>query len=293
MNLCVLAPADGWHFLDLKRAAGSDCRIDHFEFGNLTDVLLPTGFGSMTTDSIQQHLLQNFDCVLARAMPFGTLQQVIFRMDVLLELQQRGLRIVNPPRTIEMSVDKYLSLCQLNRHAIPVPPTAVSQNFSSAMEQFEMLGGSVVLKPLFGSMGRGLHKIDTRKIAERKFADALATEGTVYQQAFIEHDGFDLRLLVIGDEVLAMKRVNANSWITNLAQGAIGQPHSATENEIELALRSARAVGAEIVGVDLVYDRNSGQPFVLEVNSAPSWQGLAGVVKVDVAQKILDYLSRS
>ena len=294
MKLCVLSPADSWHFLDLQRAAGIEHQVESVEFETLADlvfddsVVWPT---SLAHDL--PHPLESFDCVLARAMPAGSLQQVIFRMDVLLSLERRGLRIINPPRTIEMAVDKYLSLTELRRHGVPIPATAVSQGMSDALRHFQILDGPVVLKPMFGSQGRGLKRIETLEAAKQQFTEALAAGNVIYQQRFIDHGGFDFRLLVIGDEVLCMKRVNHHNWITNIAQGAVGYPHLPTPRESELALTAARAIGAQIAGVDLVYDRATQQPYVLEINSAPSWQAIAQVLQVDIAKRILNYLAKA
>ena len=118
------------------------------------------------------------------------------------------------------------------------------------------------------------------------------TTKSFYQQEFIGHGGFDLRLLVIGDEVLAMRRENPQHWVTNIAQGGRGFAHQATEMEKELAWQAARSVGALIAGVDLLYDQQSMQPFVIEVNSSPAWQATSKVLQIDVAKMILNELRR-
>jgi len=278
-KICVLAEPDSWHFLDLQRAAGSQHLLASCSFKNL----------SAHVEGV--HPLQAYEAVLARAMPGGTLPQIIFRMDVLLELERRGLPIFNPPRTIETSVDKYLTLCRLQAAGIPIPRTSVSQTMETAMEQFSQLSGDVIAKPIFGSMGRGLSRLQNDVQAETCFAEMLRNGEVVYQQQFIDHGGSDLRLLVIGDEVLAMKRCNADHWLTNIAQGATGHPHQPTEKEIELALCTAAAVGGSIAGVDMVYDSNTKQPYVLEVNSAPSWKATSYVLDKDVAKKGIDFVA--
>ncbi len=288
MNLCVLSAADSWHFHDLKRAARKTEQISCRPFESLADFLpdaSPHASPNIT------HPLERFDCLLTRAMPAGSLQQVVFRMDVLLKLERRGLSVINPPRAIEMAVDKYLSLTRFQEANIPSPPSAVSQQVSEAMVHFERLGGDVVLKPLFGSMGRGLQRIHSPVTAELRFAELVANHEVIYQQKFIPHRDFDLRLMVIGEQVFAMKRVNPNQWIHNLAQGATGCPYQPTEQETELAIEAARAVETQIAGVDLVIDETSGQPYVLEVNSAPSWRGISSVLQVDIARHILDFLA--
>ncbi len=278
--LYVLASSESWHFKDLFRAAGNDYDVCSLPFEQLSDFV--GGHPPVQ--------LSNTDCVYARAMPAGSLQQVVFRMDVLLEWERAGVKVVNSPRAIETSVDKYLALTKLEAAGIPVPKTAVSQSLEMAMEQFALFGDGTVLKPLFGSMGRGLRRLDDAIEAKSIFKELSTAEQVIYQQEYIDHGGEDLRLLVIGSEVLAMKRVNSLHWITNISNGAIGKPHIPTNSEIELAIQSAQAVGARIAGVDLLYDP-SGNPFVIEVNSAPSWKATSNVLGVDIAKRVLRELA--
>ena len=161
------------------------------------------------------------------------------------------------------------------------------------MGQFQKLGMDVVVKPMFGSMGRGLLRIQDLELANQTFESLVADDKVIYQQAFIDHGGFDFRLLVIGDQVLGMRRKNPNHWITNIAAGGTGFAHQPTETEQELARQSARAVGAVIAGVDLLYDRNTGEPYVLEVNSAPAWQATSQVLQIDVGKMVLAELERA
>jgi ribosomal protein S6--L-glutamate ligase len=282
MKLCVISSDENWHLNDLRRAAGADVQIDNFRFQYIADDLTST-----------QHELCQYDCLLTRAMPPGSLQQIIFRMDVLLKLEQQGVRIVNPPRAIEMSVDKYLALTRLDQANVPTPPTSVSQTTGQALEQFERLGGDVVLKPLFGSMGRGLERICSLDDAQKRFAEIEMTGEVIYQQVYVPHGDFDLRLLVIGEQIFAMKRINENHWISNLAQGASGVPHEASVIEKSLAREAATAVATEIAGVDIVIDQQTGQPYVLEVNSAPSWKGISAVLGIDIGRQVLEYLMSS
>ena len=113
----------------------------------------------------------------------------------------------------------------LNAAELPVPVTMVSQNVSAALEHFERLGGDVVVKPLFGSMGNGIVRLRSIDQAKSYFQSTVESADVIYQQEFIKHEGFDIRLLVIGDKVVGMKRKNDNGWITNINQGGVGEPH--------------------------------------------------------------------
>ena len=101
------------------------------------------------------------DVVVVRGMP-GTsppearLEEVIFRMDVLARLAADGTPVINPPRSLEIAIDKYLSLSLLAAAGLAVPQTIVVQDAAAAIEAWERLGGDCVIKPLFGSRGRGI-----------------------------------------------------------------------------------------------------------------------------------------
>jgi ribosomal protein S6--L-glutamate ligase len=169
---------------------------------------------------------------------------------------------------------------------LPVPDTHVSQSVDSAMNAFAGFDGDVVVKPVFGGEGRGMLRLSDEELAHRCFSSIAALGGVLYVQRFVEHGGHDLRLLVLGDEVIAMRRSNPDDWRTNAARGATCRPHHATTDERDLALRAARAIRATVAGVDLVYDRG-GNPFVLEINGVPGWQHIADVTGCDVAGKVI------
>ncbi len=123
----------------------------------------------------------------------------------------------------------------------------------------------------------------------RAFKTLAQLQSVLYLQEFVPHEGFDVRLLVIGYRVLAMKRVNRSDWRTNVARGAATEPFQPTAEMIEIALAAAGAVGAPLAGVDLLPGRD-GRLYVLEVNAVPGWMALAATLQVDVAAMVLDYL---
>src|SRR5690606_28901977 len=127
---------------------------------------------------------------------------------------------------------------------LPVPRTIACQTVEQAIEAFESLGHDAVLKPLFGSEGRGIVRLSDSTVALRTF-QALHQIGSVfYLQEYVEHEGCDLRLLVVGDCVFGMKRCNSNDWRTNISRGAVGSTLQVTSELAGLAHRAAEAVGA-------------------------------------------------
>jgi ribosomal protein S6--L-glutamate ligase len=235
--------------------------------------------------------LVDFDGVLVRTMPPGSLEQVVFRMDLLHRLEARGIPVLNPPRAVEVCVDKYLASAKLEAAGLRVPPTIVCQHADAALEAFAQLGGDVIVKPLFGSEGRGMVRVADPDLAWRTFRTLERTQCVLYLQQYIAHPGWDLRVFVMGDKVLTAMRRRANGgWRTNVAQGGSAETLQLGSEQEELALRATRAVGAVVAGVDLL-PGPTGEWYVLEVNAVPGWRALAPVTGVDVAREMLRFLS--
>jgi RimK family alpha-L-glutamate ligase len=249
------------------------------------------GVAGRSTEAAGRALL-GVDGVLVRMMPPGSLEQVVYRMDALHLLERAGVRVLNAPRAVEVSVDKYLSLALLERAGLPVPPTFAGESASEAMKAFETLGGDVVVKPLFGSEGRGLIRVSDRELARRAFSTLERLGAVIYLQRAVRHAGHDYRVFVLGGRVVgAMRRfAPEGDWRTNVAIG--GRPEACrVEPGIErLALDAAEAVGAAMAGVDLLMDLDRDEPVVLEVNAVPGWRALARATGVDVASAILSLL---
>ncbi len=286
MQLAILGNAGSWYTNDLLRAARGRHEITPIEYQQLASTV-----GEKTTVHTVGVSLDKMDAVLVRSMPPGTLEQIIFRMDALANLALAGVAVVNPPRAIEVAVDKYLATTRLAAAGLLVPRTITCQTVEQAQQAFHELNADVVLKPLFGSEGRGIVRLSDETIAMRTFK-ALAAIGSVfYLQEFLEHEGCDLRLLVIGEEILGMKRRNELDWRTNISRGAVGEPLVVTSELEELAQRAAAAIGARVAGVDLLPTRD-GRLYAIEVNAVPGWRSLAEVTRADVAEKVLAYLEK-
>jgi len=194
----------------------------------------------------------------------------------------------NDARAIERCVDKSMTSFMLARAGIATPPTwaVESREAAAAIVAQEAFNGPLVLKPLFGSQGRGLRLI---RVPD-DLPEPPAVNGVYYLQRFVgvEHDGFrDFRLLVSRGRVVAAMARHSPGWITNVKRGARPVTAVASEEMRELALRAATAVGAAFAGVDVLYDLD-GRPTVLEVNSMPAWSGLQKVTPFDIAAALAD-----
>jgi RimK family alpha-L-glutamate ligase len=226
-------------------------------------------------------------------MSGGTFEAVTLRLGVLHALSALGVTVWNDARAIERCVDKSMTSFLLSRAGIATPATWAleSHEQARAIVERETADGPLVLKPLFGSQGRGLMLI-------RKPQDLPPIEQTagrvVYLQRFIgaeRRDGYhDFRLLVVQGRVIAAMRRHSSHWITNIKRGARPVRVAVNDEMKTLALRATAAVGANFVGVDIVYGADE-RPVVLEVNSMPAWSGLQKVTPVSIASVFADALA--
>lgn len=233
-------------------------------------------------------IAEELDALIVRPVGRGSLEEIIFRMDMLRRLQRLGLYVINPPEAIERCADKYAILAVLEENGIPVPRTAVTESVSEGLKAFHELGGDIVVKPIFGSRGVGSTRLTDPEIAATIFKTITFHHGVIYLQEFIPHGYSDIRAFVIGNQVAAaMKRV-ANSWKTNYSQGAKPAPTKLDKNLEEMAVKSASLVGCKIAGVDIL--ESSRGPLFVEVNSQPGWKGLQSVTKANVADEIVNFV---
>lgn len=284
-RFALLGAAESWYFKDLSRACADRHKIICLPFS----ALMSNTSDVETNVSSRGVQLDSFDAIIVRSMPAGSLEQVVFRMDALLHLERSGTLVLNPPKSLETAIDKFLTLVNLQRAGLKVPRTVVCQSVDEAMTAFLQLGGDVVVKPIFGGEGRGITRITDEAIALRVFKSLVQIQAAIYVQEFIEHLGFDIRLFVIGDTVLGMKRSNDSDWRTNITLGGRGEPIQVTDELAEHARKVARIVGAPLLGVDIL-PTNEGQLFTIEANAVPGWRGLSKTLDLDISQMVIDFL---
>jgi RimK family alpha-L-glutamate ligase len=225
------------------------------------------------------------DAVLVRSMSGGTFQAVTLRLGILHALRANGVVVWNDARAIERCVDKSMTSFLLARAGIPTPAAwaVETQSDAQAIVRREGPQGPLVLKPLFGSQGRGLKLIRTAD--ELPAPDEVA--GVYYLQRYVGVDGGDgfrdFRLLVSRGRVVAAMTRHAAGWITNVKQGGRPLPFVPDKHMKALAVHATHVVGAEFAGVDILHGPN-GRPTVLEVNSMPAWSGLQKVTRASIAR---------
>ncbi|WP_437192620.1 ATP-grasp domain-containing protein [Planctomicrobium sp. SH527] len=298
MNIAILGQPDGWYVKELQQVAEQrGHQATCVDFRSLCSLVM-SGTATGGTEAGRTGItaggqaLHNMDAVLVRTMPPGSLEQVVYRMDALQRLEGQGVPVLNSPKAIEAAVDKFLTTSRVAAAGLPTPRTVVCETAEDAFLAFEQLGGDVVVKPIFGSEGRGILRVSDPDLAYRTFRTLERTQSVLYLQEFIAHPGFDIRVLVLNGTVLgSFVRRHPTDFRTNVARNGSAEPHEATDRERSLALQAAEAVGACFAGVDLLYDPD-GRCLVIEVNAVPGWRAFEKVTGVHVAPLVIEFLEK-
>ena len=278
-SLAILGSAKSWHVAELLKASSSNnIRAAVIDWETIGSLAISQG------EKFWPNSLHTADAILVRTMPAGTLEQVISRMDILARLAIRGSVVLNNPKSLESAIDKYVTTTRLIDAGIPVPPSAIVQSSADLEKCNVQFGGDVVLKPIFGSNGQGLFRLegDTKPLPP-----FFSETGVAVAQQYIANDGWDARILVVGTEAFAMRRIAADGeWRTNIARGGKAELFTPPSEWIQLAHAATQAVGAHIAGVDILPSRD-GSIWVLEVNAVPGWRALQTVTSKNISAAIL------
>jgi len=240
-----------------------------------------------------QEQFENLDPNGALVRGFGAAptQRIFFRLDLLNAIEEYGIKLINSRESLEIASDKFLTSIYLERHNIPTPKTIICENPNDALDSFEELGGDIVLKPLYGSKGVGITRINDKGFAENVIYTLGQLSEVFYLQEFIEHHNRDIRILVLGNKAVAgMYRVSDN-WKTNIHAGARTEPLELTEELANLAIKAAKITKTEIAGVDIVESEKG--LLVLEVNSIPGFTALQKVTEFNIAEEIVSYFLKN
>ena len=284
-DIAIITDDPGWHgrqlFEELQRRTYQphyvrlqDC---HFDIGQVRPYLRLS------------HLKHYPRGVFVRGVPGGNLETVVYYLDILHALEAVGVPVVNNVRAIEKSVDKGMTSFLLSQQEIPTPNTIFSSDLHyvrAKLREGLSAGKKYVLKPLFGSQGKGLQRIES--IDQWVNYDAL--HGVMYAQEFIEsgHDvGVDFRVFVVGGRVIASMQRTGVDWISNVAQGAQVEAIKLNREVENLAVNAVGALNMEYAGVDLIQDAY-GNFWVTEVNSVPAWKGLQQTTSTSIVRAIVD-----
>src|SRR4051794_29008804 len=285
MRVAVIGSTGGWHAERIERALSA--RGHACAFAPVTRMVgrIDGGFAARS----REVALDECDVVVVRGIPRGSLEQIVFRVDALHALQAVGVGAGNGALAIERTIDKFLASALLAAAGVPTPPTVACERPEDALAAFDELGGDVIVKPLFGSMGFGMARVEERDVAQRVFRALEIERAVYYLQETVPHDGVDVRAVVVGTSVVAAIERVGEGWRANLARGARARPIALDEERAALCVRAAAALGADYAGVDLLRSAD-GRDYVLEVNAIPGWHGVEDATGVDVAAALVEHL---
>ncbi|ELZ77000.1 rimK family protein [Haloferax larsenii JCM 13917] len=207
-------------------------------------------------------------------------------------LQSYGIPVVNSHETADICADKAKNSLALADAGVPTPNTKVAFTVDSAMDIVEEFGYPCVLKPVVGSWGRLMAKIDSEAAAEA-ILEHKATLGNYehkvfYIQEFVEKPGRDIRVLAIDGEPIAAMTRSSDHWLTNAAKGADAEAFELDARAKELVQQASDAVGGGLLGIDLM---ETGTDYTVhEVNHTVEFKALNEAVDVDVPATVVDWL---
>ena len=204
-------------------------------------------------------------------------------------LERWGIPTLNRAEAVALCDDKARNTLALEAAGVPTPRTLLAYSVESALQACETVGYPAVLKPVTGSWGRLLAKVNgpeqARAILAQKQELGSFHHAIFYVQEYVPKPDRDIRAYVVGDRVLAASYRTAKHWVTNAARGAVSVPCPITPAIEELALRACAAVGACLAGVDLI-ETDAGLKIV-EVNTGGEFRGLLTTTEVDIAAEIV------
>lgn len=213
-------------------------------------------------------------------------------------MENMGIRVFNSARTIEICDDKALTYEVLCGYGIPMPKTIIApkvfentglHDFSTYAVIAEEIGFPMIIKESFGSFGQQVYLINNYEEMINKVKE-LGGIPYIFQEFISSSFGRDIRLNVVGDKVAAsMLRCSENDFRANVSAGGKMFKYDASYEEIQLAIKCCKIIGADFAGVDILFGEN-GQPILCEINSNAHFKNIYICTGIDVADKILEYI---
>ncbi|MBK6794413.1 MAG: lysine biosynthesis protein LysX [Anaerolineales bacterium] len=205
--------------------------------------------------------------------------------------EAHGIPVVNSSLVAERCGDKYVTSQLLAKNGIPTPRVFMAFDEESALQAVEAMGYPCVLKPVVGSWGRLLAKVDNRHMAE-SLIEHKATLGVNHQvfyiQEYIHKPGRDIRAFVVGEECIAAIYRSSENWITNTARGGVATNCPVTPEIADLCQRAARAVGGGLLALDLFEDEDGFT--INEINHTMEFRNSITTTGVNIPQKMIEYV---
>ena len=224
-----------------------------------------------------------FDVVLDRCVAHSR------SAHTLLALERWGIPTLNSASAVVLCDDKARNSLALEAAGVPTLRTLIAYSVEAALRACEAVGYPAVLKPVTGSWGRLLAKVNgpeqARAVLAQKQELGSFHHAIFYVQEYVPKPDRDIRAYVVGDRVLAASYRMAQHWVTNAARGAVSVPCPVTPAIEALALRACAAVGACLAGVDLIETVDGLK--IIEVNTGGEFRGLLTTTEIDIAAEIV------
>jgi [lysine-biosynthesis-protein LysW]--L-2-aminoadipate ligase len=231
--------------------------------------------------------LDEYDAVLVRCLSHSRAYYLTRWLDSL------GVTAVNSHHAIATCGDKLFTSAALREAGVPIPRTEVAFAPEAALEAIEEMGYPVVLKPVHGSWGRLLAKVNDLQAAEALLEHKITLGGyqhsVFYIQEYVDKPGRDIRSFVVGDETVAAIYRNSPHWITNTARGGNAANCPITPEVDRISRAAAQAVGGGVLAVDIL-ETPDGRLLVSEVNHTPEFRNSIAPTGVDIPGKMIDYI---
>ena len=287
-RIAIFTDDPGWHGRQLRTAFANHGYES--DFVSLTECrfAIKAGRNPIVIPGFEHDLP---DAVFVRGVPGGSLEEVVLYLDFLHALKLMKVPVYNDGHAVERSVDKGMTSFLLQNAGLPTPLTWVLRDRDEALviAEKELRSGHLLIsKPLFGSQGAGIRRIE-------KMTDLMwltSSRGVYYLQRFVHcaGEGFsDIRVFVINGLAVAAMRRRGKSWLNNVARGATCELIEIDNDMAELAIKATATLAMDYAGVDIIKDKD-GRYTVIEVNSIPAWKGLESVCDVNIAQLLADDL---
>ena len=277
----ILTEKEGWHYQQLKLSL---TKLNHLvDSACISDISIILTNNEAILENKGERL-PKIDNIIVRFIPGGTLEEIVFYLNILKILESMNVRVVNNASSIESTVDKLYTSYLLNNNNINCPKTYVMRGQEAASKFISNYHyeSKLIYKPLFGSQGDNI-----RLIEGSSDLDKLDNQTNIYYfQEYLENrPNYDYRVLVINNKnnikYFYMTRYG-DTFVNNFSKGAKCVRENLNEEVIELAIKSSKLLNIDFCGVDII--EHNQKYYVIEVNSIPAWKGLQKVESANISE---------
>lgn len=232
--------------------------------------------------------ITGIDLCFLRSFGPGSCEQVTKRISMMEHLEFSGTHVINQTYAYRKVKDKYSMSYTLAKAGLPIPKTYVTEMANWAYRASQDFS-QIVYKPIVGALGFGSMKFDDSDLAFNAFKTLERLGQPLYIQEYLDKPSRDIRVFVVGDNVLASiyRIATPGKWKTNVAQGSEVKAIKLSDELKEISLKAVKAVGLLYAGIDIIETGNG--PVILEVNGSPSWQGLQQATGINVAENLVRF----